>query len=893
MTRLRATIPCLVILVLWIPRDAGATRLPQTIYQSEFGEWTERHRYDPAPDYTTHPGLDSEDIDIAAVREFGYSWLGELALGVAVGVDEGNTFWASAQSPIQGGPAGNVIGGDALIEVVQAYTKDEATSSLAFTYSAASLELTDFVSSDCCEGFGPAAAVGYVVNVYRRDESGEWSFDPVWTDEQEALLKIEWHENVEDVWRLELEPEGASPQWRWSCPACGQPVVGVVTATLDGPYRRAIDLSAVEDGEEFLVHFALKAVAFDDSQLETNAKAFARDPVSSDGTILSLETSGLTGIPGATLPDRDGDGVSDAADNCVAVPNGPLASTGRPQRDSNNDGHGNLCDADLNDDGAVNLADLATFRSVFLTGNEDADLDGDGAVNLSDLMRFRSLFLLPPGPSGFLAAKALYGRRDSPFGEPTYRVGGTVTGLQGSGLVVEEVTSATSATPANGVFAFGYAFSDGSAYEVRIRTHPTNPSQICSVANAQGTIAGADASDVLVTCGEPIPNGALDPSFGSEGKLAGSFGGGAVAMALQPDGRLLVLREGALARFLADGTPDAEFGTDGEVDVVFTGSSDSAQALALQGDGRIVVAGYTGSGRLADFALARYEANGSPDTGFGTAGVATTDFGGSTDRAYAVLIQDDGKIVVAGHAAIANQNDYAVARYTSAGAPDPGFGSGGRVTTNVGGVTDLAYAAALQPDGRIVVAGRAGTSGSADPDVGLVRYEPDGDLDPGFGNGGVALRDVGGSGWDEATALAVQEDGRIVVAVAGSGDFAVARFEADGRSLDPAFGTGGLVTTPIGAGTDHARAVAVQADGRIVVAGQASSATVSDFGIARYEADGDLDAGFGSGGLVTVDFFGSTDGAEAVLIQPDGRIVVGGVARNGTSFGLGLARLVP
>ena len=272
-----------------------------------------------------------------------------------------------------------------------------------------------------------------------------------------------------------------------------------------------------------------------------------------------------------------------------------------------------------------------------------------------------------------------------------------------------------------------------------------------------------------------------------------------------------------------------------------------AQDLAVQPDGRIVVAGYTGPrfGSPTDFAVARYLADGTPDPTFGTAGVVVTDWHGSTDRAYAVLIQSDGRIVVAGHAGTPTvsgpDNDFAVARYTASGALDASFGDGGKAETGVAGLADFAYAAALQPDGSIVLAGRAGTTGGADPDVGLVRYLADGTLDPTFGRAGVVLIDVSGGSWDEASDVAIAGDGGILVAVqavAGTTfDFALARFRSDG-AVDTGFGTQGVVTTGFGAGDDFARGMSLQPDGRIVVVGQSSSATVSDFGIARYLADG-------------------------------------------------------
>ena len=356
-----------------------------------------------------------------------------------------------------------------------------------------------------------------------------------------------------------------------------------------------------------------------------------------------------------------------------------------------------------------------------------------------------------------------------------------------------------------------------------------------------------------------------------------------------------------LARYDTDGRLDGSFGTGGVVTVVFNGGSfDKTQGVAIQPDGRIVVVGFTRVGTSDDFAVARYDAAGIPDMSFGTGGKVSTDFGGGGDKAWAVRIQTDGKIVVAGHAAMPSAlgvaNDFAVARYDAAGNPDMGFSTDGRVTTDIAGRTDLAFAAALQSDGKIVVAGRVADSGGDDPDVGLVRYDENGNPDPSFGDQGIVRRDVSGGAWDEASDVAMQPDGKIVVAarsiVGGHFGFAVARFDIRG-DLDNGFGDGGVATTSFSTNDDYPAAVAVQSDGNIVVAGQSSNLVNPDFAIARFDGGGTLDPSFGTGGKVTVDFFGSGDGAESVAVQTDGKIVVSGFGVNGSSNDFALARLVP
>jgi uncharacterized delta-60 repeat protein len=256
--------------------------------------------------------------------------------------------------------------------------------------------------------------------------------------------------------------------------------------------------------------------------------------------------------------------------------------------------------------------------------------------------------------------------------------------------------------------------------------------------------------------------------------------------------------------------------------------------------------------------------------------------------------QPDGRFVFAVAQRVAGDFGFGVVRLNADGSLDPGFGIGGRASVHFAGL-DFAYAAALQADGAIVVAGRVSDSRADEADIGIARLLADGTLDAAFDGDGRLRLDLSPT-WDEAIDLAVQSDGRIVVAAAASagGNFTytLLRLLADG-SLDPTFGNGGRVDTDIGARGDTPQALALQADGRIVVAGSASSATVNDFGLVRYLSDGTLDAGFGTGGVLLVDFFGALDSANDVRIQSDGAIVAAGFVRNVTTGVTGLVRVLP
>jgi uncharacterized delta-60 repeat protein len=261
-------------------------------------------------------------------------------------------------------------------------------------------------------------------------------------------------------------------------------------------------------------------------------------------------------------------------------------------------------------------------------------------------------------------------------------------------------------------------------------------------------------------------------------------GGGGVGVLL-----LLLLPLGVGA--LGPGDLDISFDGDGKVLTDFGGSGERANALAMQLDGKIVAAGSSGARGHGDFALARYLPNGTLDTTFGDDGTVLTDFrGGSQDFAVALAIQPDSKIVVAGVV----DGDFALARYLPNGTLDTTFGDYGMVTTDFGGGRyEVINTLALQSDGKIVVAGLSEVSGNRD--VALARYGSNGSLDTTFSSDGKVLTDFGSGSHDEFYALIIQpRDGRLVVAgesfAGGGGDFALARYHA--------ITCGGVVVTRIG-----------------------------------------------------------------------------------------------
>jgi len=340
------------------------------------------------------------------------------------------------------------------------------------------------------------------------------------------------------------------------------------------------------------------------------------------------------------------------------------------------------------------------------------------------------------------------------------------------------------------------------------------------------------------------------------------------------------------------GPLDPGFGNGGVVITPVSATlGDGARAVAVQTDGKVVAVGYVDNGNGDyDFAVARYNTDGSLDTSFGGGGIVTTAISPRRDEARAVVIQGDGKIVVAGSSYNNTDTDFVVARYNSLdGSLDTSFNAVGYRITDFGSATnDEVFAIAIQSTapnaGKIVVIGHTGSLINAD--VALARYTVNGTLDATFGTNGLQTTSFG-DGFDAAYAVAIQGDDKIVVAgitdsAPGTGinnDFALARYDANGAP-DNTFDSDGKVITPVGAADELAFAIGIQSGGQIVVAGVVFNGSNNDFGLVRYNTNGSLDATFSGGdGIVITDMAGSNDAALALVIQPaDDKIVVGGAA---------------
>lgn len=430
-----------------------------------------------------------------------------------------------------------------------------------------------------------------------------------------------------------------------------------------------------------------------------------------------------------------------------------------------------------------------------------------------------------------------------------------------------------------------------------------------AVVNSNFTVrvAGADGRASTLGCSLTIADelnpGDPDLLFSGDGKVTTAVGTGndsAQAVAVQADGKVVVagfaqiggVEDFAVIRYLADGSLDPAFGSGGIVTTAVGTFRDYGRCVALQSDGKILVAGEVSNGGAYDFGVVRYLANGTLDPAFGTGGIASVSIAPNNDFPKGIFVRADGKIVVAGAADI----NFGVTRLNSNGSLDTSFGTAGKVVTDFGASTfDYAEAALMQSDGKIIVAGRVSTA-TRGYDFGLIRYQENGALDTTFGTGGKVSTPVGGgTSEDVCYDLAQQSDGKIIAV----GDtnfgtllFAVVRYMTNG-GVDTTFASGGIGTYAISNSANHGRAVAVQNDGAIVVAGYANSQGDTDFfGGIRLLTDGSTDPSFGFSGLVVTTFGAGSDRAYGVALQSDGGIVLAGEAYNGTNTDIAVARHV-
>ena len=344
-------------------------------------------------------------------------------------------------------------------------------------------------------------------------------------------------------------------------------------------------------------------------------------------------------------------------------------------------------------------------------------------------------------------------------------------------------------------------------------------------------------------------DGTLDSTFGNSGTLlvqVGSDRSYARNISLQPDGKIVIgaytyddiAADFAVVRLNADGTLDNSFGTNG-ITIVDNGSHEVVDAMTLLSDGRIILAG----NNYDNFLAARFNTDGSLDTSFGTNGWASTEFNSSYSQVKDATAQDDGKILLSGFGTDISTGRYkiAVARFNTDGAIDNTFGTSGQVYFNIGSFDDYGAGVAVQTDGKIMIGGYTILdSNFSKYDFAAVRLNSDGTFDNSYGTNGIAISSVIDNGRNYAEQMLLQPDDKIVLmGFVGAGsnddDMGMVRFDTNGN-LDATFGNGGKVITDVGGRYDYGKAIAIQPDNKIILAGYSySTAGVAEIVVARYD----------------------------------------------------------
>ncbi|GAA4339468.1 hypothetical protein [Flaviaesturariibacter amylovorans] len=401
-----------------------------------------------------------------------------------------------------------------------------------------------------------------------------------------------------------------------------------------------------------------------------------------------------------------------------------------------------------------------------------------------------------------------------------------------------------------------------------------------------------------------LHNGSLDPNFGSGGKVVFSIGAGSdriYGITRQPDGKILATGfsvsagnnvDFVLARFLSNGAPDTSFNGTG-YRVLNAAGEQAGETIAVQDDGKILVGGYSHNGTHWEATVWRFHADGSTDNGFNGSGKSVLPFPAVDAELVSLRLQPDGKIIgVADVATTSANHDIGLFRLQANGTTDNSFnGTGVRVVSNPNeerfNLTSRNML--LQPDGRVVTFGfeYVGTpSSTARTQMELRRFNDDGSNDNSFGSSGKATAFVNQGTTRFQSNVVRQPDGKLLVAGLWNGsattainnDFLVARYLRNG-SPDSSFGTNGRVVYTFGSLTESANAILLQPDGKIVVGGTANvTATNTDFALVRLQANGSVDNSFGSGGKLLVSFNSNVETINTLALQPDGKILAGGFA---------------
>lgn len=387
-------------------------------------------------------------------------------------------------------------------------------------------------------------------------------------------------------------------------------------------------------------------------------------------------------------------------------------------------------------------------------------------------------------------------------------------------------------------------------------------------------------------------DGFLDTTYGNSGFSV--YNSGAYGQCLEVDvnqrmviGTYNMNSTFKFYRFSSSNQLDTTFGSNGVTTINLGGEDALLKDMKIQSDGKIVAVGYwedAGSANRKDFIVIRLNADGTLDTTFNGTGKLTVAFGTNEDIANAVAIQNDGKILVAGHSFTGSYRDIAIARINVDGTLDSTFGTGGKVTTDLAGNNDAALCIAINSDGKFAVGSYTYGAGSSNnfADFGVAKYNTNGSLDTSFSSDGKHVVVISPSGNDKPEAIAFQSNGKILIG--GSAflntsvrdDFAIVRLNTNG-TLDTSFNADGIFTTALGSSDDTASAMKLLSDGKILLAGTVASGSYTDIGLIRVTTSGNLDTTFGTNGK-TQQGYGNLSVIKDMDVMSDGKIMVCGSA---------------
>lgn len=391
-------------------------------------------------------------------------------------------------------------------------------------------------------------------------------------------------------------------------------------------------------------------------------------------------------------------------------------------------------------------------------------------------------------------------------------------------------------------------------------------------------------------------SGALDTSFGTDGIVTTVISGTynyTTGTLVQPDGKIILVGYAgepstykvAVARYNTDGSLDTSFGTAGTQIIPIGAAKSFAMDVALQMDGKIILAARTWDDVTGDFAVVRLNDNGTLDTNFGTNGITIVNNG--SDVAETVAIQNDGKIILAGF----SDDTYSAARFNTDGTLDTSFGTNGWASTQFDTSLSFVRDIAIQDDGKILMGGFNITMANRF-EMSAARFNEDGTLDTSFGTDGKVWFNIG-AGNDFAESVAIQDDGKILIGghkwisdLEQRHDLAVVRLNSDG-TFDNSYGSSGVATARLVDGSNYTAAMILQPDNKVVLAGSTVFQGEYNMAMARFDADGILDTSFDTDGMVSTDINGREDYGDAITLQEDGKIILAG-----NSFTGGVSEIV-